>query len=95
MVAMRDKGRKWMWGFLAAGILFQFYFVWEYLTVFALFAVGFLALTLLVATAFSIQKGWEIGVAKILASQSPAVLTSRRAIAAVEELALRPFRRPV
>lgn len=95
MVAMRDKGRKWMWWFLAAGILFQFYLVWEYLTVFALFATGFLALTLLVAAAFAIQKGWEMGVARILASQSPAVLASRRAIAALEELALRPFRRPV
>jgi hypothetical protein len=95
MVVMRDKGRKWMWGVLAAGILFQFYFVWEYLTVFALFAIGFLALTLLIAAVFAIQKGWEMGVAKVLASQSPAVLASRRAIAALEELALRPFRRPV
>lgn len=84
-----------MWAFLAAGILFQFYFVWEYLTVLALFALGFLGLTLLVAAAFATQKGWEMGVAKILASQSPAVVASRRAIAALEELALRPFRRPV
>ena len=53
MVAMRDKGRKWMWGLLAAGILFQFYFVWEYLTVFALFAVGFLALAFTVAAVYS------------------------------------------
>lgn len=90
-----DKGRKWMWGFLASGLALQFYFVREFLTVFALFVAAFLGITLLVAGVFIVQKTWEMGIAKILASQSPVVAMGRKAVAALEDLAFRPFRRPV
>jgi hypothetical protein len=90
----KDKSRKWMWWFLGIVVAFQLYFVRELVAAFALFAFGFAAIALLVASLYMLQKVWEVGVARLAASAHPAVLFTRRSVAALEELARRPLRRP-
>ena len=90
-----DKSRKWMWWFLGIGVALQLYFVRELLAAFALFAAGFAVIALLIAGIYTIQKGWEVGVARLVASQSPAASMARRVVAAMEEMGRRPFRRPI
>jgi hypothetical protein len=95
MVKSNDKSRKWMWSFLAAGVAVQLYFVRELLAAFALFAAGFAVIALLIACAYMMQKVWEVGVARLVGTPSPAASMARRAASAMEELGRRPFRRPV
>jgi hypothetical protein len=90
----KDKGRKWMWWFLGIVAAFQLYFVRELLAAFALFAVGFAVIAGLVAGVYMLQKSWEVAVARLAASAHPVVGFARRAVAAVEDLARRPLRRP-
>jgi hypothetical protein len=90
----KDKGRKWMWWFLGIVAAFQLYFVRELVAAFALFAVGFAAIAGLVAGVYMLQKSWEVAVARLAASAHPVVGFARRAVAAVEDLARRPLRRP-
>jgi hypothetical protein len=95
MVKTDDKSRKWMWWFLTVGVALQLYFVRELLAAFALFAAGFAVVAMLIAGAYMMQKAWEVGVARLGESRSPAASMARRATAAMEELGRRPFRRPV
>jgi hypothetical protein len=88
----KDKGRKWMWWFLAAVVLLQLYFVQELLAAFALFAIGFVAIASVVVTMYMAQKTWEVAVEKVAASNHPAVNWARRSAGAVEDFARRPFR---
>ncbi len=84
-----------MWWFLGIVAAFQLYFVRELLAAFALFAVGFaVILAGLVAGVYMLQKSWEVAVARLAASAHPVVGFARRAVAAVEDLARRPLRRP-
>jgi hypothetical protein len=89
-----DKSRKWMWWFLGIVVAFQLYFVRELLAAFALFAFGFLAIAVVVGSLYMLQKTWEVGVARVAASQHPVVNIARRGVSAVEEIGRRPFRRP-
>ncbi|MEQ1472422.1 MAG: hypothetical protein ABLQ96_01310 [Candidatus Acidiferrum sp.] len=95
MTKTDDKSRKWMWWFLVAGVAVQLYFVRELLAAFALFAAGFAVIALLIASVYMMQKVWEVGVARLVESRSPAVSMARRAASAMEQLGRRPFRRPV
>ncbi|MGA2812176.1 MAG: hypothetical protein ABSG16_12300 [Candidatus Acidiferrum sp.] len=90
----KDKGRKWMWWFLGIVAALQLYFVRELLAAFALFAVGFAVIAGLIAGLYMLQKTWEVGVARLVASAHPVALFARRAVAALEDLARRPLRRP-
>lgn len=90
----KDKSRKWMWWFLGIVVALQMYFVRELLAAFALFAVGFAVIAGLVASVYMLQKTWEVAVARLAASAHPVVGFARRAVAAVEDLARRPLRRP-
>jgi predicted membrane protein len=90
----KDKSRKWMWWFLGVVAAFQLYFVRELLAAFALFAVVFAAIAVLVMGVYMLQKTWEVGVARLAASAHPVVLSARRAVSALEDLARRPLRRP-
>jgi hypothetical protein len=90
----KDKSRKWMWWFLGIVAAFQLYFVRELLAAFALFAVGFAVIAGLVAGVYMLQKTWEVAVARVAASAHPVVGFARRVVAAVEDLARRPLRRP-
>jgi hypothetical protein len=95
MTKTDDKSRKWMWWFLAAVVAAQLYFVQELLAAFALFAVGFGVIAVLVSSVYMMQKVWEAGVARMAERRSPAADMARGAAAAMEELGSRPFRRPV
>ena len=95
MTKTDDKSRKWMWWFLAVGVALQLYFVRELLAAFALFAAGFAVIALLITGLYMAQKAWEVGVARIGESRSPAASMARRVASAMEELGRRPFRRPV
>jgi hypothetical protein len=90
----KDKGRRWMWWFLGIIGALQLYFVRELLAAFALFAVGFGVMAGLVVGLYMLQKSWEVVVARLAASAHPVVGFARRAVAAVEDLARRPLRRP-
>jgi len=72
----------------------QLYFVRELLAAFAIFMLGFSVIALAIASVYLAQKTWEAGVARLAASQHPAMLAMRRAFAAVEDLGRRPIRRP-
>ena len=91
---IQDKSRKWMWSFLGVFVALQMYFVRDLLAAFAMFAVGFAAIAMVIASVYMLQKTWEAGVARIWASRNSVILAARRAVTAVEELSLRPFRRP-
>jgi len=67
----RDKGRKWLWGFLAVIAMSQLYVVRELLAAFALFAVAFAAIAFVVATLYTLWNCWELAVARLAALRQP------------------------
>ena len=89
-----DKSRKWMWMFLAVLVSLQMYFVWELLAVFALFAVAFAAISSVIGSLYMLYRGWALVVDRIADSQHPVMVASRQGVNAIEDVALRPFRRP-
>jgi fumarate reductase subunit C len=89
-----DKDRKWMWWLLGSIAALQFYFVRELLAVFALFALGFLAIAGAVISLYALQRAWALTVDRVADSRHPVVVAVRHGIYSVEELARRPFRRP-
>jgi hypothetical protein len=93
-MSKRDKGRKWIWYFLGTIATLQLYFVRELLAAFAIFMLGFAVIGVCIASLYLAQKTWEAGVARLAASQNPAILAIRRGVASVEDLARRPIRRP-
>jgi hypothetical protein len=74
----KDTGRMWLWGFLAIVALAQFYVVRELLAAFAIFALGFAALALVIATVYAAQKSLEFAAARLAALRHP-VMTMARA----------------
>jgi len=88
-----DKSRKWMWMFLAVLVSLQMYFVWELVAVFALFAVGFAAIAFVAGSMYMLYRGWAMVVERIVESRHPVMVASRQGINAIEDVALRPFRR--
>lgn len=90
----KDSNRKWMWWFLGVVAALQIYFVQELLAAFALFAIGFVAIALVVISVYMLQKVWESGVQRIADSRHPVVDLARRGANAVEDFARRPLRRP-
>jgi len=70
---LKDRGRIWLWGFLAVIALAQLYVVRELLAAFALFALGFAALAFVAASLYMLQKSWELGVARLSALRQPAI----------------------
>ena len=93
-LGMKDKRRKWMWLFLVVLVAWQFYAVRELLAAFALFFLGFGAIAAVILSIYFLQKTWEAGVAWVAVSQNRVVLVARRSVAALEDLARRPVRRP-
>jgi len=90
----KDSRRKWMWVLIAAVAALQLYAVQELLVVYAFFLVGFGALAVFALALYFAYKTWEAGVARMLASRHPIFMAARRSVATVEDVALRPFRRP-
>ena len=93
-MSKKDSRRKWMWLFLGALAAIQLYAVRELLAVFALFILGFGALTVFVLALYSLHKTWEAGVAWMVASRHPFFLGARRSVSFVEDWTRRPIRRP-
>lgn len=90
----KDKGRKWMWGFLGAVVALQLYVVWEVLAALALFAVGFAAIAAVIGSLYMMHRVWVVAVERIADSQHPVMVATRHGIDVVEDMARRPFRRP-
>jgi hypothetical protein len=90
-----DKGRKWMWRFLAVAVALQLYFVRELLAAYALFAVGFAVLASVIGALYMVQKVWEVAVERLAESEHRLVLLAKRGLSVLEDLGRRPFRRPV
>src|SRR5229473_1302431 len=90
----KDKSRKWMWGFLAAVVALQVYFVWELLAVFALFAVGFAAIAAVAGSLYMLHRGWALAVERIADSRHPVMVAMRQGIYTIEDVARRTIRRP-
>ncbi len=90
----KDQSRKWMWWFLGVVASIQLYFVRELLAAFALFAVGFAAIALVVGSLYMLHRVWVTAVERLAESQHPVMVAVRQGIYAVEDVARRPFRRP-
>ncbi|HXY26222.1 MAG TPA: hypothetical protein VEI73_16340 [Candidatus Acidoferrum sp.] len=94
MMNKKDKSRKWMWGILGTIAALQIYFVQELLAVFALFALGFLAIAMVIGSLYMLQRAWALAVERAANSQHPVMVAVRHGVDSVEDLARRPFRRP-
>jgi hypothetical protein len=68
-----DSGRVWLWGFLGVILLSQLYVVRELLAAFALFALGFAALTIVVVGLYMLLKSWEVAMARLVAFRHPVI----------------------
>jgi len=90
----KDKGRKWMWWFLGGVAALQLYFVRELLAAFALFAVGFAAIALVIASLYTLQRGWALAAERVADSRHPIMVAVRQGVDSVEDLVRRPLRRP-
>jgi len=90
----KDKLRKWMWLFLVIIAALQLYAVRELLAAFAIFVLGFGAIAVCFASLYFLHKTWEAGVSWAVASRHPIFLAARRSVAAIEDFARRPIRRP-
>ena len=90
----KDKSRKWMWWFLGVVAALQLYFVRELLAAFALFAVAFAAIALVIAGLYTLQRGWAVAVERIADSKHPVMVAVRQGVESVEDVVRRPLRRP-
>lgn len=91
---MKDNLRKWMWLLLVALGAVQLYAVRELLAAFAIFVLGFAIIGAAIGSIYFLHKVWEAGVSWAVASRHPVFLAVRRSVAAIEDLAQRPLRRP-
>ena len=91
---MKDNRRKWMWLFLVVLGAVQIYAVRELLAAFALFVLGFGAVAGMVLSVYFLQQAWGVAVTRVATTQNRLVLSVRRTVAALEDLARRPVRRP-
>lgn len=90
----KDKSRKWMWWFLAVVVALQLYFVQELIAAFVLFAIGFTVIALAIGGLYMVVKTWASLVERLANSQHPVMVKTRSSIDAIQDLALRPLRRP-
>lgn len=72
----RDRWRDWLWGFLAILCLSQLYFVRELVAAFAIFALAFVAVAVLLIGVYMLLKSWELVVARIIALRRPVLQIS-------------------
>jgi hypothetical protein len=93
-MSKKDKLRKWMWLFLVVLAAMQVYAVRELLAAFAIFILGFAVIGVGVGSLYFLHKTWVAGVNWAAASHHPIFLAARRSVAAMEDWARRPLRRP-
>src|SRR5258708_25479255 len=85
----KDSSRKWMWWFLGVVLAMQLYFVRELLAAFALFVLGFGAIAFVLGALYMLHQGWAVAVESLASSQHPAVLTVKRGVNSMEDVARR------
>jgi hypothetical protein len=68
---LKDNGRMGLWGFLAVIVISQLYVVRELLAAFALFALGFAAIALVVAGLYMLQHCGELIAARFAGVRQP------------------------
>jgi hypothetical protein len=68
---MKTEGKNWKWArwLLVAGVGLQFYFVQELVAAFTFFAIGFAAIAFVIASLYTLQKGWEAAVRRFTNSE--------------------------
>jgi hypothetical protein len=68
---MKTEGHNWKWAWCLSGsaVAWQFYFVRELIAAFAFFAIGFAAVALVFGSLYTLQKGWEKGVTRLVDRQ--------------------------
>ena len=86
---IKDNSRKWMWWFLGVVVAMQMYFVRELLAAFALFALGFGVVALVVSALYMLQQGWAVAVHRVAESKHPVVVYAKRGANTVEDFARR------
>jgi len=72
----------------------QSYFVQELVAAFALFALGFIAIALVVGTFYASHRAWVLFVERTSDSEHPAMVVREQRIDSIGDLASRPFQRP-
>ncbi len=85
----KDKSRKWMWWFLGVIGAMQLYFVRELLAAFALFALGFGAIALVIGAVYMLHSGWAVAVERLAESKHPVVAYTKHSVNSVEDFARR------
>ena len=81
-----------MWWFLGLVVAYQLYFVRELVAAFALFALAFAAIAAVIGGVYMLHKTWEAGVLRLVRSSNPAVVATKRAVWAMEDMVRRPVR---
>jgi uncharacterized membrane protein YciS (DUF1049 family) len=74
----KDKSRKWMWWFLGSLAAVQLYAVRELLAAFALFALGFMAIALVIGSLYMLHRVWATSVERLAESQHPVIVAVRQ-----------------
>ena len=87
-----ERARKWMWGFLAALVALQIYFVRELLAALILFSLLFALVAVLAGISFLVRQtaqrqAWAEASVRARARVG-------RALTVLGELSRKPFRRP-
>jgi cytochrome c-type biogenesis protein CcmH/NrfG len=67
----KDNRRVWIWWFLVVLAASQLYFVRELLAAFALFAIAFVAIAIVVAGLYTLTKAWEFAVIRLAELRHP------------------------
>ena len=67
----KDNGRMWLWGFLAVIMISQLYVVRELLAAFALFALGFATIAVVIAGLYMLRHGLQLAVVRLTDFRQP------------------------
>jgi hypothetical protein len=68
---LKDNGRVWLWGFLTVIVMSQLYVVQELLAAFALFALGFATIAVVIASLYMLQHCLELAVVRLADIRRP------------------------
>lgn len=70
-IKRKDNGRMGLWGFLAVIVISQLYVVRELLAAFALFALAFATIAVVVAGLYMLPHCWELAVVRFADFRRP------------------------
>ncbi len=90
----KDRLKKWLWGILGALLALQIYFVRELLAALLLFTVAFVVLLGLALVFYLVQQAGQLSLAWVEPRTRSMVPKLRGALALLEDLSKKPFRRP-